>query len=84
MAIVVDPCLAGFDAKEKNLPESISALKLAITFLTRYHSDVGDPCLAEFEAKEKSLLESISAWRFAITVLGKYHGDCRGFVLSRI
>ena len=62
MAIVVDPCLAEFDPEEeKNLLESISAWKFAITVLANIMAIGVDPCLAESDAEERNLPESISA-----------------------
>ena len=50
----MNPCSAEFDAKEKNLFDSISAWKFAITVLANIMAIVVDPGLAELEAKEKN------------------------------
>ena len=54
MVIIMDPCLAEFDAKGKNLLDSISAWKFVITVLANIMAIVVDPGLAELEAKEKN------------------------------
>eukprot|EP00419_Tripos_fusus_P038178 CAMPEP_0172778004 /NCGR_PEP_ID=MMETSP1074-20121228/201688_1 /TAXON_ID=2916 /ORGANISM="Ceratium fusus, Strain PA161109" /LENGTH=277 /DNA_ID=CAMNT_0013614933 /DNA_START=82 /DNA_END=912 /DNA_ORIENTATION=+ len=82
--------LAEFNAEEKDLLESISALKAAIVVLSKHHGGaftqlsrshvlseataIREKQLAEFNAEEKDLLESISALKAAIVVLSKHHG----------
>ena len=60
MAIVVDSCLAEFDAREKSLLSQFPHGCLLSQFQQNIVALVGGPCLSESDAKEKNLLQSIS------------------------